>query len=201
MIDAAAARHVDRVLQLHGLRIAEVQPLHGFGDDDRGLAVRREIHVVGIVDRDRLAGLARPGVDGREAALLRVLGVVRHPQRAQVPRRDDVLRIEAHLELVDDLERGGIDHPDVVGLQVRHVDARQVAGDGRAQLGRRGFAVQVGRVRHRRHSGNRHDGSGGRRRRPGANADCGEGRGGEQQCERDCACERTNNTDLLHVRS
>ena len=73
-----------------------------------------------------LPGFPVLGSIGRQAALGRVLGVVRHPQRAQVPRRHDVLRVEADLELVDDLERRRIDHVDVVRLDVRHVHARQV---------------------------------------------------------------------------
>ncbi len=132
MIDSRAARHVDRVLKRHRRRIAEVEPLQRFGDDNRRFPVRREIHVVGIVDGNRLAGLARLRIHGREAAALRVLGVVGHPQRAQIVRRNHVLRVEADLELVDDLVRCRIDHVDVVGLQVRDVDTRQVAGDGRA---------------------------------------------------------------------
>ena len=83
VIDARAARHVDRVLELHRLRIAEVEPLHRFGDDDRRFAVGREIHVVGIVDRDRFAGLAGLRIDRRKAAALRVLRVVGDPQRAR----------------------------------------------------------------------------------------------------------------------
>ena len=84
-------------------------------------------------------GIALPGLPvfgsiGVTLPSVRALGVVRDPQRAQVPRRHDVLRIEADLELVDDLERRRIDHVDVVRLDVRHVDARQVAGDRRAHL-------------------------------------------------------------------
>ena len=55
---------------------------------------------------------------------MRALGVVGDPQRLQVPRRHDVLRVEADLELVDDLQRRRVDHVDVVRL---HVAARRRA--------------------------------------------------------------------------
>ena len=51
VVDAAALGVVDGVLQLHRLRIAEVQALLRLGHDDRRLAVGREVHVVRIVDR------------------------------------------------------------------------------------------------------------------------------------------------------
>ena len=65
-----------------------------------------------------LPGLPVLGSIGVRLPSVRVLGVVGDPQRAQVPRRHDVLRVEADLELVDDLERRRIDHVDVVRLQV-----------------------------------------------------------------------------------
>ena len=94
VVDAATVRNVERVLHLHRLRVAEIEALVGFGDDDGRFAIRREIHVVRIVDPYRLAGLAGARIDRRQAADLGVLGVVRDPERAHVPRRDDVLRIE-----------------------------------------------------------------------------------------------------------
>ena len=67
--------------------------------------------------------LAGPRVDRRQAAVGAALGIVGDPQRAQVPRRHDVLRAEADLEPVDHLHHRRVDHVDVVGAQVRHVDA------------------------------------------------------------------------------
>ena len=155
MIDAAAARHVERGLDRHRRGVAEVKPLERFGDDDCRFAVRREIHVVRIVDRDRLAGFAGARIDRREAADLRILGIVGDPQRAHVPRRHHVLRVEAHAELVDHRQRVLVDDIDVVRLQVGHVDAPGVAGDRGAHLRRGDLAVQIGRIDDRRHSGNR----------------------------------------------
>ena len=83
-----------------------------------------------------LPGLPVGGIDRRQAAVGAALGVVGHPERLEVPRRHDVLRVDADPEPVDDLERGRIDHVDVVGLHVRHVDARQRARHRRAQLAR-----------------------------------------------------------------
>ncbi len=113
---------VQRRLHRHRVRIAEIEPLEGLGDDDRRLAVGREVHVVRIVDLDRRSGLARSRIDRREAAVASFSALLATHKRAHVPRRDDVLRIDADLEPVDDLERRRIDHVDVVGLDVRHVD-------------------------------------------------------------------------------
>jgi hypothetical protein len=70
VVDAGAARRVDVVTMLHRLRIAEVEPLLGLLDHDGVLAVGREIHVVRVVHRDVLAGLARLRVDRREGSLV-----------------------------------------------------------------------------------------------------------------------------------
>ena len=104
-----------------------------------------------------LPGLPVFGSIGVRLPSVRALGVVGDPQRLQVPRRHDVLRVEADLELVDHLERRRVDHVDVVRLHVRHVDARQVARDRRAQLAGGGLAVEVGGIGHRRHAGHRVD--------------------------------------------
>ena len=50
------AGHPERLLQRHGVRVAEVEALRALGDDDRVAAVGGEVHVVRVVDRDR----ARP---------------------------------------------------------------------------------------------------------------------------------------------
>ena len=45
-----------------------------------------------------------------------------------------MLRVNAHAKFVDDFERRRIDHPNVVGATVGHVDARKVLRDNRAEL-------------------------------------------------------------------
>ena len=46
------------MVQRERVRVAEVEAVQALGDDDRVAAVGREVHVVRIVDRDRLrAGL------------------------------------------------------------------------------------------------------------------------------------------------
>ena len=157
-----AARHLDRVLLGHRLRVAEVQTLPRLGDHDRGLAVGREVHVVRVVDRERLAGLAGLGVDRRQAAVGAALGIVGDPQRLQVPRRHDVLRADADLEAIDHLQRRRIDHVNVIAAQVGHIDAREVACDRGHDLAGSLLAVEVLRIEHRRHAGHR-----GHRRRRG----------------------------------
>src|SRR5882757_4524271 len=61
---------------------------------------------------------------------------------------NDMLWIDADAELVDHLQCGWVDHPDVVALQVGHVHARQMALHGLAQAAGADLAVQVGSVGH-----------------------------------------------------
>ena len=86
------AGHSERVVEPEGMRVSEVEPVQPLGDDDRVPAVWGEVHVVGVVDGDRSAGLAGPRVDRRQA----VTDVVRDVEMAEVPGRHDVLGEPAH---------------------------------------------------------------------------------------------------------
>ena len=153
VVDAGAARGRQRSLQRHRVRIAEIEPLEPFGDDDRGAAIRREIEVVGILHRDRLTRLAGSRIDRRQTALRTAQPVIVDPQGLQIPGRDDVLRLTPDTEPVDDPERHGIDDIDVVRSQVRHIDARQGLGGGRAQLAGGSAPIEVHRIGDGRHAG------------------------------------------------
>ena len=110
------------------------------GDDDRAPPVGGEVQVVGVGDGHRPAVAAGARVDRGEA----VARVVGDPQRAQVPRRRDVLRQRADREVVDDLGGALVDDVDGVGLRVGDVDARRIAADLRRQKARAGGGVDVG---------------------------------------------------------
>ena len=69
VIDARAVGRRDVALQLHRVRIAELEPPHRFGDDDRRLAVGGEIYVIRVRNVNFLAELAGPGVDRDDAAV------------------------------------------------------------------------------------------------------------------------------------
>src|SRR6476620_5627028 len=69
VVAAGTARGGQRLLQRHCVRVAEVEPLEARGDEDRRAAIRREIEVVGIGDRDRRTGLAGAWIDRRQTAL------------------------------------------------------------------------------------------------------------------------------------
>lgn len=56
-----------------------------FGHDNRFLAIGREVHVVGIVDRDFVAGLARFRIDRGQAAVNPAFGIIGNSQRLQIP--------------------------------------------------------------------------------------------------------------------
>ena len=80
MIDAAAVRRFDRILERHRVRVAKVEPLMRFGDDDGRAAVWRKIHIIRIVDGNTFAGLAGERVDRRDAAVGAAFGVIVDPQ-------------------------------------------------------------------------------------------------------------------------
>src|SRR5256885_16990790 len=94
------AGDVERLVQPKGVRITKAEPVEAFGNDDRVETVGREIHVVGIVNRNRASGLARQGIDRCEA----VPDVVRDVKSLQVVGGRDVLREPADREMLDDLE-------------------------------------------------------------------------------------------------
>ena len=104
------------------VRRAEVEARQALGDDDREAAVGREVQVVRVVHRDRVAGRAGARVDRRQA----VAQVVQDVERLQVPRGRHVLRQRPDGEVPDDLERALVDLVDRVALAVRHVDERAV---------------------------------------------------------------------------
>ena len=158
VIDARAARHVDRVLQLPSSV--------GSRKSSRFIASATTIADLPSGEKYMLygssTGIALPGLPvfgsiGITLPLVRVLRVVRDPQRAQVPRRHDVLRIEADLELADDLERRRIDHVDVVATG--GAARRRAAGRWRppGAACRAGLAVEVGGIGHGRHARDRGD--------------------------------------------
>ena len=129
MVDSAAGRDRERVLETHRVRVPEIEPLEALGDDDRGAAVRCEIEVVGVLDRYPPAWNSRTRVDRREA----VAGVVVDVERLQVVGRGHVLGKPAGGEVLDDLERLLADHVDRVADAVRDVHERQVPANDRAQ--------------------------------------------------------------------
>ena len=152
VIDPRALRHGNRALEGHGLRVAEIEPLECLRDHDGRAAVRREVHIVGIVDGHGLARLARGRIDGGEAPVGAPLRIVRDPERLEVPRGHDVLRIDSHLELVENLEGHRIDDVDIIGLEIGHVDAGERLGRRGAHLVRSCLAVEIGGIHHRRHA-------------------------------------------------
>ena len=134
----------------HRLRVAEVQPRLGLGDNDGKAAVGGEIQVVGIGHRDVGAALARLGIDRREGIAL----VVGHVDAAKIPRRHDMLRQSADGEVIDHLVRLGVDHVDGIAAAVRHVHAIQRALDVGAELIGSVVRVDVARL-HRKPCGRR----------------------------------------------
>jgi hypothetical protein len=135
------------------MRVTEVQVLTGFGHHDGVAPVGGEVHVVRVVYADIRAGWpAGPGVDRGEAVGL-VVGCV---ERAQVVRGYHVLRVEPALVRGDYPAGGRVDDGDGGSAAIRHVDAVRNPAYGRAEHVRPGVGVDVRRVRHRGHPGQRH---------------------------------------------
>ena len=88
--------------------------LQRLGDHDGRAAVRREVHVVGIVDGDRLPGLPVCGSIGVRLPSVRAVAVIGRPTASSDPRTARCAAGSCRRESVDDLERRGIDHVDVV---------------------------------------------------------------------------------------
>src|SRR5688500_18360978 len=60
--------------------------------------------------------------------------------------------MNANLELVDHFERGGIEHPDVVGTAIGYINARQMIGDNGTECVGARLAVEIVRIDHRWHA-------------------------------------------------
>src|SRR5271166_239611 len=158
VIDAAAVRSLNGVLESHGVRIAQVKPPVGLSHHDGRLPVWREIQVVWINNGDILPPLAGLGIDGRQTSFATPHRIVRHPESLQVPRRYDVLRVLTHLEMIYNLVGCRIDDIYVVRLDIGHVDAWQCPCHYGTQHVRPCLAVEVRRVHNRWHSRNGCDG-------------------------------------------
>ena len=112
MIDARAA-YGQRLLERERVRVAEGERVPRLLDDDRAAAVRGEVHVVWVRDRDVGAGAAAGVRVDRGQAVADVVGRV---ERAQVPRGHDVLDDRSRAEVADDPEGPGVDHVHAVVL-------------------------------------------------------------------------------------
>ncbi len=156
VVDAAAFRRAHRLLERHGVRIAEIEPLVLFGHDHGRAAVRREIEVVGVRHVDDGTGLRGARIDRHdEAGAAARRRAARHPQGLQVVRGHDMLRMPPGGETADDAEPRRIDHIHIAAFDVRHVHARQRPRRGGAETAGSRFAVQVLAVDDRRHAGKR----------------------------------------------
>src|SRR5439155_7364369 len=136
VIDACAGDG-QRMNQLQRMRRAEVEPVQTLGHDDGVTAVRGEVEVVRIVNRNRTARTAGTGIDRCQG----VTHVVVHVQGLQVMRRGDVLRQGPDCEVIHDLEGVRIDDVDRVSGAVGHVDAGRIAPGDR--LDHSGLVVRV----------------------------------------------------------
>ena len=141
------ARHVQRVMELERVRVAEVEPVQPLGDDDRVAAVGREVHVVRIVDRDRRARACpvRGSIAVSELPSSFVTYSVFRSHAGTTCCGSAPTR-----EVLDDLERALVDHVDRVAVAVRDVDERPRAARDGAQVAGAVGGVDVRLTRTRR---------------------------------------------------
>src|SRR5260370_34756819 len=147
MIHSAAGNR-RRVLQLHGLRIAEVQPVTPLRHDNRVLALRSLIPVVRILNLYRLAFSSSGWIDAREA----VAKVVEHPQLLEVVGWNHMLWLAAHRKMADDLEGFRVDDVHAIAAAARNVDQRWKAAHRRSKPAGPVRGVDVEGVQHPPHA-------------------------------------------------
>ena len=135
----ARAGDGERMVQPHGLGVAEVEALQALGDDDGVAAVRCEVEVVRVGHRHGMSGLPGPWIDRRQAVAL----IVVHPERLQVVGGHHVLGVCADRELIDDPVGARVDHADGVALAVGNVDPAREVLHGRREPSRAIGCVDV----------------------------------------------------------
>src|SRR5437660_91430 len=79
------------------VRLSKVQPSLLLHSHDSVVPVGSVVHVVGIADVNRLAPLARRGIDARKTVSL----IVQNPQRLHVIGWRDMLRQSADGKMID----------------------------------------------------------------------------------------------------
>ena len=62
-----------------------------------------------------------------------------------------MLRAMPRLDAIDDLHRHRVDHRDVIGAQIGHVDPFEIPAHRGAQMVRSRLAIDSGRIHDRRH--------------------------------------------------
>ena len=152
MIEALAMRNGEGGLQRHRLRIAKLELLQGFSDDDCRTPVRHEVHVVGIRQVYRTIRLTGFGVDRHKLSTNAAVGAARYPKCLQVPGGNNVLRCASDFEAIHNSKRSRINHIHIPGRDIRNIDSRQCAVDGGAESIGCGFAIKIRGIHNRRHS-------------------------------------------------
>ena len=76
----------------------------------------------------------------------------RHPQRFEIPRGNDVLRLRTSSELINDVEGGGVNYIDPVSPDLGHVHPLQSAADGRTEMPRSSLTINIARIKNGGHA-------------------------------------------------
>src|SRR5262249_19816169 len=140
----APTRHGERILQAHGLWVAEVETPEPFSDNQGILPIWRKIQVVGIINLYCLPFFACRWIDLRQTVPL----IVEHPQRLHIVGRHDMLRLCTGRKALKDLVSGGIDDIDGVADTIGDIEAYRETLDNWAELVWSRLGIDVMRIKH-----------------------------------------------------
>ena len=144
----ALAGNPQRVLDLHGMRIAEHEALHFLCDDDGVFTIGRVVHVVRILDVYGFPFLPCRWIDLRQAVAL----VIEYPQRRQIIGRGYMLGKPPHAKCFDDFVARGIDYGDGVAFGVGNVHSIWKVSHSRSQVSGPVRRIDVVGIENRRHT-------------------------------------------------
>jgi hypothetical protein len=143
------AMHRHGIVQPHCMRVTKIEPLRTLRHDHGVPTIRREIEVVRIFDGNAFPFLACHGIDRRKA----VAAIVSDPKRAQVVRRDNMLRERRRYEGSLDAIRRRVEHGHARRGPEGDIDERPITPRDGVDHPDAGPRVNVAGVEGPRHAG------------------------------------------------
>ncbi len=122
VVHASAVSDGKGCLERERVWIPELKSSEKFLDHDHRPTIGREVQVVRAMNCDGRARRGGPGIDGRDAAVLRMLyRRIDDPQRPEVVGRHDVFGVEPDWDARHHPQRSRVDHRHVVRSHVRDI--------------------------------------------------------------------------------
>src|SRR6516164_11395262 len=127
--------------------------MNALGHHDGVFAVGSVIHVVRIFNAYGLYLLASRGIDFSQA----IAKIVQCPERLQIIRRSDVLRLAPDFEVVDDLEGSEDERVYGVAAAIRDINKVGEAPHRRGKIPGPSLRINIVGIDHPRHAGEQAD--------------------------------------------